>query len=47
MHIDKNGKIKQPARNWYTLRETLEIYAKGGQVVLKIKSEKPVKNAAS
>jgi hypothetical protein len=36
MHILKDGTIKQPSRKWYTMRETLKIYADGGHVVLKL-----------
>lgn len=41
MHILKDGTIKQRMRKWYTLRETLEIYKKGGRVILNLKPEKP------
>ena len=35
--VDKDGILHQPARKWYTKRETEEIYAKGGYVVLAVK----------
>lgn len=34
MNIDKDGKIRQRSKKWYSLSETLEIYAAGGQVIL-------------
>ena len=37
MNVDKNGVVHQPNRKWYSMRETLEIYANGGHVVLKLK----------
>ncbi len=41
MWIDKNGKAHQPNRQWYSMRETLEIYADGGHVCLDLKEETP------
>jgi hypothetical protein len=41
MYIDKNGVVHQPSRKWYSKRETLEIYANGGHVVLTLKEATP------
>jgi hypothetical protein len=37
MNVDKDGIVHQPSRKWYSMRETLEIYANGGHVVLTLK----------
>jgi hypothetical protein len=41
MNVDKDGIVHQPTRKWYSLRETLEIYAAGGHVVLSLKEPTP------
>jgi hypothetical protein len=40
-YVDKDGRIHKPNRNWYTKRETDEIYANGGRVLLKLKEATP------
>ena len=41
MNVDKDGILHQPQRKWYSMRETLEIYANGGHVVLTLKEQTP------
>jgi hypothetical protein len=41
MNVDKDGIVHQPSRKWYSMRETLEIYANGGHVVLTLKEPTP------
>ncbi len=47
MHVLKDGTIKQPARKWYSIRETLEIYANGGHVVLTLAEPTPAQKQRS
>jgi len=38
MHIDSKGRHHDLNRKWYSMRDTLEIYAEGGHVVMELKS---------
>ena len=41
MNVDRDGVVHQPNRKWYSLRETLIIYAEGGHIVLKLVEPTP------
>ena len=43
MWVDANGKIHHRSRKWYSIRETLDIYAAGGHVVLTLDGIEPLK----
>ena len=40
-HFLADGILRQPARKWYSKRETDEIYQQGGYVVLTLAEQKP------